>query len=128
MVYRDVTSERPCRQPGWEARLAQAISGAVGRAYHPQTWNCAKFAHACAVAVRNGPVDYRWRGSLAESADAVLPRVDVTFAQRGDVVLASVPEPSLGVCVGANAAFLTRRGRILEIPMTNPRISCAWAV
>lgn len=120
-----VVAER-IRPAGWELRLAAAINGAHGRMFHPRTWNCATFSHVCAQAVRRDLIDYRWCGGLEESVDAVLGRVATKFAQRGDVVLASVPAPSLGVCLGADAVFVTHDGSLLSVPME--RVSIAWAV
>lgn len=121
-----IVPQRAARPEGWELRLASAINAAFGRPYHARDWNCATFAHTCATAVRGVALPYRWRGGLSESVDAVLARVPVKFAQRGDVVIAHVPEPTLGVCVGAHALFVTPSGRLLEVPMGRALI--AWVV
>ena len=98
---------------------------AVCRPYHPRKWNCAKFAHRAAQAVSGRPLPFVWRGSLEASADAALPRVAPALAHRGDVVLAEVPEPSLGVCRGRDAVFVTAKG-LLSVPMSAAR--AAWSV
>ena len=113
------------RAPDWESRLAEVLRAASVRAYDARQWNCARFAHACAEAVSGRSLPFRWRGSLEASADAVLPRVAPTLAGRGDVVLADVPEPSLGVCAGRTAAFVTAQG-LISIPRS--RVRAAWAV
>lgn len=110
---------------GWESCLNAVLEDARSKPFDVREWNCARFAHACAEAVRGEPVSDKWRGSLEETADAVLPRVKARLAQRGDVVLADTPEPSLGVCVGRNAAFVTASG-LTFYPMRRVRI--AWSV
>lgn len=77
------------------------------------------------MAVSGRDIPSRWLGSLEATADAVLPRVDRRRAIRGDVVLACVPEPSLGVCVGRRAAFMKASG-LTYYPMRSVRI--AWSV
>jgi hypothetical protein len=47
------------------------------------------------------------------------------MARRGDLVLADVPEPSLGVCNGVRAVFVGSSGFISE-PMR--RALLAWRV
>lgn len=115
------------RAPGWEARLAEQLRQASARPFDAKSWNCARFAHACAEAVSGRSIPFqRKRGGLEVSVDAVLPRVQPRRACRGDVVLANVPEPSLGVCVGCNAAFLMRHSGLLTIPMR--QVIVAWSV
>lgn len=67
----------------------------------------------------------RLKGSLEETVDRLLPRVDRLRAIRGDVVLADAPEPSLGICLGRVAAFVSAAG-MTTIPMS--RIDAAWSV
>lgn len=98
------------RAPGWEARFVAALREASQRPYHAREWNCAKFVHTCAEALRAAPLAYAWKGSLEASVDAVLARVPIEYAQRGDVVLAPVPHPTLGLCLGAQCAFVGRTG------------------
>lgn len=113
------------RPRGWESRLVAVLKVASRKPYHPRYWNCARFTHVCAQAVAGREIRYARKGSLAESVDSVLPRVRPELAQRGDVVLANVPEPSLGVCIGSRAAFVTVDGLITE-PMSRSVI--AWSV
>jgi hypothetical protein len=113
------------RVEAWESRLAEALRDARSMEFDTRRWNCALFARHCVMAVTGRDVPVRWLGSLSATADAVLPRVDVRRAQRGDVVLAHTPEPSLGVCVGRKAAFVTASG-LTYYPMRKARI--AWSV
>lgn len=114
------------RVSGWEGRLAAVLKDAARRPFDARHWNCARFAHACAEAVAGRALPAVWKGSLEESADAVLPRIRPAFARRGDIVLAAVPAPSLGVCLGARAAFVAKDGGLLTRPMGE--VSLAWAV
>lgn len=113
------------RLPGWEQRLDAAIRESLARPFDIQTWNCARFAHHCAQAVRGAPLPFRWHRSLAGSVDAVLARVAPLQAQRGDVVMAAVPEGTLGVCIGDVCLFLASAG-----PLRQPLTVCsaAWRV
>lgn len=114
------------RPQDWPQRLDAALKVARTRGYHARDWNCARFAHTCAQSIAGRDLAYRWRGSLEDSVDAVLPRLtDARRARIGDVVLASVPEPSLGVCLGRCAVFVTKRG-LLKLPMSS--VSIVWAV
>lgn len=113
------------RPEGWELRLSEALRTARVSEFNVKTWNCAQFARHTAMAVSGRDIPSKWLGSLEATADAVLPRVGVRQAQRGDVVLADTPEPSLGVCCGRRAAFLTTSG-LTYFPMRQARI--AWSV
>jgi hypothetical protein len=113
------------RRDGWEARLEDVLRDAVARTFDARRWNCALFALACAEAVRGVPIPYRWLGCLEATVDAVLLRVERRTARRGDVVLAHVPQPSLGVCTGAVATFAGLSG-LVEIPMR--QVLICWRV
>jgi hypothetical protein len=115
----------PDRAPDWEARLAGVLREASTRAFDAQEWNCARFAHRCAEAVSGRALPFRRVGSLEGSVDALFPRVPVKFAQRGDVVAADVPEPSLGICIGTKAAFLAESG-LYTVAMRDVRV--VWGV
>jgi hypothetical protein len=93
--------------------------------YEARSWNCARFAHACAEAVCGRELPFRFRESLEGSVDHVFQRIEVPYARRGDVVCADVPSPSLGVCLGAKAAFVQPYG-LMEVPMG--RVRSAWKV
>ena len=53
------------------------------------------------------------------------PLPSVAQAQRGDVLLADLPTPSIGTCLGATTAFVSERGLLLV--RTN-RARMAWRV
>lgn len=116
---------RPERPPGWELRLREALARARGREFDAREWNCARFAHSCACAVSLRLLPFRHHGSLEGSVDAVLSRVDPSLALRGDIVMADVPEPSLGVCIGSHALFVTAEG-LMRLTMDGVRV--AWCV
>lgn len=122
-------TERP---PGWEGRLVEVLRAASTRPYNARTWNCARFAHACAVAVSGRDIPFRRRGTLEQTVNRLLPRVEVRQARRGDVVLAdgkagavALQGQTLGVCVGARAAFVTKRG-LVEVARRH--LCAAWSV
>lgn len=113
------------RHPDWEARLVQIVKTGTDRPFEPRYWNCALFAKACAEAVSGQEILWKWKGSVEATADSVLERIQPSQACRGDVVLATLPEPSLGVCLGALAAFVAHQG-LYTVPMS--RVTAAWAV
>lgn len=113
------------RPQDWEARLARALQATANRPYNTRTWNCARFAHYMAEQVSGRTLPYQYQGSLEASVDALFERVPVLLAQRGDVVLADVPEPSLGVCVGGQVLFVSAGG-LLTRSLRDARI--AWGV
>lgn len=113
------------RAAGWESRLAAVVLEARKRAFDPKRWNCARFAHEAAQAVAGQALPYRWHGSLEASADAALPRINPKRALCGDIVMADVPLPTLGVCIGRKAAFVSVSG-LIYFPMRKARI--AWSV
>lgn len=109
----------------WEARLARALCEASQKQFSARRWNCAIFAHDVAQRVSGRALPFAYKESLAGSVDAVLPRVAVALARRGDVVMARIPEASLGVCNGREALFVAKSG-LLSIPMRDVRL--AWSV
>lgn len=112
------------RLPDWQSRLDAAIREAR-KPFNAKDHNCALFAARCAEAITGRPMPRRLRGSLEATVDSLFPRVHVRMALRGDLVLARVPEPSLGVCCGRRAAFVTASG-LTYYPMRKVRI--AWSV
>lgn len=113
------------RHPDWEARLVQVLRQASRKRFDAREWNCARFAHACACAVSGRELPFHYVGGLEASVDAVLPRIEPLRARRGDIVLADVPQASLGVCVGAAAAFASLNG-LLTRPLSS--VHAAWSV
>lgn len=118
------------RAINWEQRLAALLLESQQRPFKPHIWNCAKFAHAGAVAVTGEavprPSHKTWKGSLEASMDALFPRSpNLAFVRRGDIVVADIPQPTLGICVGAHFASVSETG-ILEFPISVARV--AWRV
>jgi hypothetical protein len=115
------------RSDGWEERLALALKEATLKHFHVKQWNCARFAHAIAEAVTGRALPYEFKGSLEASVDALFSRhTDTRAMQRGDVVLANVPHATLGVCVGAELAFVMEAKGLLLKPRSEAVI--AWRV
>lgn len=114
------------RLPDWQSRLTETIRQAKATQFDPKRWNCALFAAACAEAITGRSMPRKLKGALDETVDSVFSRVAPALAQRGDVVLAHAPEPSLGVCCGRVAAFVTASSGLTYFPMQKVRI--AWRV
>ena len=114
-----------CRPDGWEARFAAVLRDASRREFHARDWNCAEFARQCAEAITCRPIPRRLSRTLKRTVDAYFPRIGVRQASRGDVVLANLPNPTLGVCAGSVAAFVSPAG-LTEIPMS--QVLIAWRV
>lgn len=114
------------RTGDWEARLIAVLKEAAERTFDARAWNCARFAHACAQAVSGRVLPFELKGSLEASVDAVLPRIPTKLATRGDIMLGHVPEPSLGVCIGAQVAFVTLPAGLMTQPRR--RMAAAWRV
>lgn len=115
------------RVAGWEARLARIIAEAGRRPYHPEEWNCCLFARECVQALTGELMPPVWRGTVAQTVDgAGLERLQSpSKAQRGDLVLALIPDPAVGVCLGARSAFVGPAGLSL---LRTSRASMAWRV
>ena len=115
----------PMRPEGWESRFAAVLKEAGSREFDAQTWNCALFVKACVEAILCRPMPSRLSRTLERTVDAHFPRITPSLARRGDVVLAQIPHRTLGVCVGAKAAFVGKSGLVTE-PMN--RVLIAWSV
>jgi len=115
------------RPAGWEQRLAEVLREASVRSFDERNWNCARFSHSCASAVTGRQLPYRLHKTLEASVDAIFDRhADPRLARRGDVVLAHLNVgKTLGVCTGAEIAFVTAKGLQME-PRSVIRI--AWSV
>jgi len=113
------------RLPGWESRLAVVLDEARTREFDAGTWNCALFARACVQAITGRELPTELSGTLVETADTYFPRIRRSLARPGDVVLASLPEPTLGVCTGRYAAFLGKSG-LHTIPLSE--VVICWRV
>lgn len=133
------------RREGWEARLWEILAEAQARPYELGRHDC--FRVACRVIEALSGVD-RWpefegRYATAREARRLIARhgrsfeaafdwffgsanVPVRYAQRGDVVaLAAGEAKHLGVCLGAQSAFLAPEG-LARVPTLN--CICAWKI
>ena len=134
------------RRCDWPERLAEAVWAARGRAFAWGRHDCALFAFDCVRAMTG--VDhlaaFRGRYRSANGAARVLRSIGgvktieelvtgifgqprpVVAAQRGDVVLIDGDlGPTLGVCLGARAAFSGPDG-LVYAPTATAR--SAWRV
>lgn len=110
------------RLPDWEQRLADFIAANSERAFAWGEWDCILFACASAHAITgiDKAAEYRGRysnqtgaravlrdpgkGTLLKTIDHHFERVPVGRAMRGDLIWR---DGCVGVCLGANAAFLS---------------------
>jgi hypothetical protein len=115
-------AERP---EGWEERFAAVLREASRREFDVNTWNCGLFVKACVEAILCRPMPSRLSRTMERTVDRHFSRTERAQARRGDVVLAHLPGPTLGVCTGATAAFVDASG-LTEIPMS--RVLIAWKV
>ena len=113
------------RPDGWESRFAAVLKEASQREFDARTWNCALFVKACVEAILCRPMPSRLSRTLERTVDQHFPRITASQARRGDVVLAELPQRTLGVCVGSTAAFVGPDG-LTEIPMS--QVLIAWRV
>lgn len=135
----------PPRIEGWESRLAAVLEAARHAPYELGEHDC--FRLVCRVIEALTGVDrwptfagYRTRGealraiaTFGSSFEAAFdwffgaPAVAVATARRGDVLAIATPDGDkhLGVCVGAQAAFLAPQG-LLFVPTAS--CLCAWRV
>jgi hypothetical protein len=118
------------RVDGWERLLWQAIEDARNKPFRWGAHDCATFAFDTRLALTGEDAAKAWRGryrtargahmvlrrrlkaaSHEEAATAILgaPLATIWLAQRGDIVLRG---DSFGVCVGAEAAFLSPEGLV----------------
>lgn len=131
------------RLPDWPERLAAFIET---RRHHAFAWgehDCCQFARA-GVAAMTGADPARAlklrRYKTARGAAAVLRRlgglehlptaagfaeIRVAMARRGDVVMLLCPEPTLGLCLGGEAAVPSTTGLTFYPALTAVR---AWRI
>lgn len=133
------------RRPGWERRLAEAISAARDRPFRWGRHDCATFAFDLRRALAGGhDVAALWRGryTTARGAARVMRRLgwqsleaaggdllgeplpSVHLAQRGDLVLANTGL-GFGICLGARAAGIAPSGLVL-VPIS--ACTLAWRI
>ena len=114
------------RLPDWPERLAALITAAEHRPFDAARWNCGRFALATVVACMGQRPAWQLRPTLAAMADtAGYPRVLVSFARAGDVVLAADPD-RLGVVLDAGRVAFVGPAGLLRLPITACTI--AWRV
>jgi len=130
----------------WPERLFDVIKTAQSSKFEWGTNDCALFACDCANAVIGVDHAKSFRGkyktrkgamsalkkiegvdSISKLADKYLgDRIELSIAQRGDVVLLTVESiESLGVVAGSYAVFLSPDG-IQTVPLA--KCVCAWRV
>ena len=114
------------RLPDWPERLAALITAAEHRPFDAARWNCARFALAAVVACTGQRPSWQHRPNLTAMADtAGYPRVLVSFARAGDVVLAADPD-RLGVMLDAGRVAFVGPAGLLRLPIT--ACTVAWRV
>lgn len=126
------------RIQNWPHALAEYVRSRQETPFEWGAHDCAHFA-AGAVAAITGeyPKFPRYKTeraalkliaqkTLRERAGDILgPEIDVSMAQRGDVVMVidSINGPSLGVCFGENSMFVSKQG-LHQVPTA--QCWCAW--
>src|SRR5690348_1512638 len=117
----------------WPERLQSCVAAAVGAPFQWGTHDCVTWAADVVLALTGADViaDYRGRwddragaleclaemGGIEAAATARLgaPLETPLYAQRGDVVAISTEEgPALGICLGAELAFVSPAGLTLR--------------
>ena len=116
----------PGRLPDWPKRLGALITAAEHRSFEAARWNCGRFAMAAVMACTGQRPSWQHRPNLTAMADtAGYPRVLVSFARAGDVVLAADPD-RLGVMLDAGRVAFVGPAGLLRLPITACTI--AWRV
>lgn len=129
------------RRPDWEAALGQALEAASDKPFAWGAWDCVHFVAEAVQAMTGADPLADYRGGYATEAEAwaALSERDgnlrqackrvfggmirPAFARRGDVVMMR-GGMAVGVCIGAQAAFVSDDGNELVLrPMTD----MAWA-
>lgn len=133
------------RIDGWETRLFEVVEAARHEPYQLGSHDCFRFACSSIEALtgvdrwpefagyrtkRDALVRIARHGKSAESAGDWFcgsPSVSTSRAQRGDILLLQTEdgEQHLGVCLGAQAAFLHERGLLFVPTLT---CICAWKI
>jgi len=133
------------RIDGWESRLTALIEEARAKPYVLGEHDCARLAGRIEFALTG--IDrwprfagYRterealailakWGSSFEAAFDAIFeaPSVGAHFARRGDIVAiqSEDKEKHLGVCLGAQAAFLAPHGLVFVPTLT---CLCCWRI
>lgn len=130
------------RREGWEHDLHELIERARARPFARGTHDCTTWAADAVRAVSGVDLSLGWRGSYGNARGAARtlrragyaslaaavtdklgpPLASALLAQRGDIVTDGV---ALGVCVGAEAAFVSPKGLVF-LPISG--CTMAWRV
>lgn len=128
------------RLPDWEERLAAYLDAAADRAPVFGEHDCVLHGASAAAAVTGFDFAADWRGqyrgevgaarflrklgfdTVEALLDAQLPRRDIAFVRRGDLVLG--PEGACGVWIGGKAAFAS--DGLVTVP--REQLTAAWSV
>ena len=139
------------RVEGWEKKLDLYIQKSFSEPYVRGVSDCLIFASdACIITCGKDPMSKsrkndpktirgkyktgekayqlikKYRGSIPAIMDEHFERINPNFAQRGDVVLAKVPDSAFGICWNGGAMFKTQDRGIVKIPLINCKY--AWRV
>lgn len=128
----------------WEARLSAYLLSVRDRPFEWGVHDCALHVANAVLAITEADIAAEFRGkystdagslralkrfgagTLEATVDAKLPAIEPAFAQRGDLVMRA---GMLGVCIGANAAFVGEEDGVpglVEFPRREWQK--AWAV
>jgi len=134
------------RRSDWDLLLFEAVEAARNRPFEWGVHDCATWAHDVRRLLTDADdLASAWRGryttargaarvmrrlgwkDLEEAARAFLgePLETPLLAQRGDIVSTGGEAPALGVCLGAQAAFLSPEG-LTMIRLSDCRL--AWRI
>lgn len=105
----------------WAANIVLALTGEDLIA--PQRGSYPDEESARRVIFDEGGLDTDFAANLEACVDARLPRIEVPFARRGDLVRWG---NALGVCAGADSFFLTPKNGVR--PIRTLRCQSAWRV
>lgn len=136
---------------GWQRRLRELVEGAEARPYALGEWDC--FRMACAVVEALTGVDHwpQWAGKYRTRREVMRllhkhgsnfvtagdwffagAHTSATWARRGDICCVEAPEvvggpleKHLGVCLGAETAFLGPQGLVRVATLS---CLCSWRI
>lgn len=134
----------------WEHRLADLVAAAQQKSFQYGTFDCCLWVCDAVVALTGTDPGATFRGlysneeeaaaiiavyggldKLAEeiAADRGFLPTPPSLAQRGDVVLAKLAgRDTLGVCIGAQAAFPRQPSGLTYLLMLSPEVKKTWRV
>lgn len=124
----------------WPERLHDAVQAARGESFAWGTHDCVTWTFAVVAAITGVDHDADCRGTYDSRAGALRRMAEVfgcgledavtsrlgdplptpLFAQRGDVVAIDTDDgPALGICLGAELAFIAQDGGVTLRPITD---------